>query len=58
MVTQNVETELDITNGAKGTIVDVVWLSRTDGRTITDLDPILTSIKFTYTPVCIPVKLE
>ena len=58
MVTQNVETELDITNGAKGTIVDVVWLSRTDGRTITDLDPILTSIKFTYTPVCNPVKLE
>jgi len=53
MVTQNVETDLDIANGARGTIVDI-WLDPNE--------PLLALqqplIKLKYLPVCILVKLE
>jgi len=53
MVTQNVKTDLDIANGAQGTIVDI-WL---------DLNELLLAlqqplIKLKYLPVCILMKLE
>ena len=53
MVTQNVETDLDITNGARGTIVDI-WLNPEE-PTICPGKP---SIKLKFLPVCILVKLE
>ena len=53
MVTQNVETDLDITNGARGTIVDI-WLSP-DEPPISTKQPL---IKLKYIPLCILVKLE
>ena len=53
MVTQNIETDLDITNGAWGTIVDI-WL-HTDKSPISRQEPL---IKLKYLPVCILVKLD
>ena len=53
MVTQNVITDLDITNGACGTIVDI-WL-HPDEPAITDVQPIL---KLKHLPVCVLVKLD
>jgi len=53
MVTQNVETDLDITNGARGTIVDI-WL-RPDEPAFTEFQPV---IKLKFLPVCILVKLD
>ena len=53
MVTQNLITDLDITNGARATIVDI-WL-HPDEPAITDVQPIL---KLKHLPVCILVKLH
>ena len=53
MVTQNVVTDLDITNGARGTIVDI-WL-HPDEPAITEVRPIL---KLKHSPVCVLVKLD
>lgn len=53
MVTQNVETDLDITNGARGTVVDI-WLNP-DEPAFTGKQPL---IKLKYLPVCILVKLD
>ena len=53
MVTQNVVTDLDITNGARGTIVDI-WL-HPEEPAITELK---TSIKLKHPPVCILVELD
>ena len=53
MVTQNVVTDLDITNGAQGTIVDI-WL-HPDEPPICDLEP---KIELKYLPSCVLVKLD
>ena len=53
MVTQNVETDLDITNGARGTVVDI-WLNP-DEPPISTEQPL---IKLKYMPLYILVKLE
>ena len=53
MVTQNVVTDLDITNGARGTIV-AIWL-RPDEPSICDLQP---TIELKYLPPCVLVKLD
>ena len=53
MVTQNVVTDLDITNGARGTIVDI-WL-HPDEPPICDLQP---TIELKYLPPCVLVKLD
>ena len=53
MVTQNVVTDLDITNGARGTIVDI-WF-HPEEHAITELRP---SIKLKHLPVCILVELD
>ena len=53
MVTQNVETDLDIMNGTQGTIVDI-WL-RPDKPAFTEFQPL---IKLKFLPVCILVKLD
>ena len=53
MVTQNVVTDLDITNGARGTIVNV-WL-HPEEPAITELKP---SIKLKHLPICILVELD
>ena len=53
MVTQNVVTDLDITNGARGTIVDI-WL-HPDEPPICDLKP---TIELKYLPPCVLVKLD
>ncbi|KIM60951.1 hypothetical protein SCLCIDRAFT_123157, partial [Scleroderma citrinum Foug A] len=53
MVTQNVKMDLDITNGAHGTIVDI-WLNP-DEPPISTVQPL---IQLKYMPVCILVKLE
>jgi len=53
MVTQNIETDLDITNGAWGTIMDI-WL-RPDEPSFTEFQPL---IKLKFLPVCILVKLD
>lgn len=53
MVTQNVETDLDITNGARGTIVDI-WL-HPEEPPFNQQQPIT---KLKYVLVCILVKLD
>jgi len=53
MVTQNVETDLDIANGPRGTIVDI-WLDPNE-PSLALQQPL---IKLKYLPVCILVKLE
>ena len=53
MVTQNVETDLDITNGARGVIVDI--LLSPDEPVISHIEPV---IKLKHLPVCILVKLN
>ena len=53
MVTQNVVTDLDITNGARGTIVNI-WL-HPDEPPICDLKP---TIELKYLPPCVLVKLD
>lgn len=53
MVTQNVQTDLDITNGACGTVVDI--LLSPDEPPIHDLQPI---IMLKHLPACILVKLN
>ncbi|KIJ08282.1 hypothetical protein PAXINDRAFT_18577 [Paxillus involutus ATCC 200175] len=52
MVTQNVKTDLDIANGAWGTIVDI--LLSPDEPTILEIKPIT---KLQHLPICILVKL-
>ena len=54
MVTQNVVTNLDITNVARGTIVDI-WLHPDEPRAICDLQP---TIELKYLPPCVLVKLD
>ena len=53
MVTQNVITDLDITNGAQGTIIDI-WL-HPDEPPICDLQP---KVELKYLPLCVLVKLD
>jgi len=53
MVTQNVETDLDIMNGARGIIVDI-WL-HPEEPPFNQQQPIT---KLKYMPVCILVKLD
>ncbi|KIJ66821.1 hypothetical protein HYDPIDRAFT_64369, partial [Hydnomerulius pinastri MD-312] len=53
MVTQNIETDLDITNGAHGTIVDI--LLSPDEPPITKLKPV---IQLQHLPLYILVKLN
>ena len=54
MVTQNiVTTDLDITNGARGTIVNI-WL-HPEEPPISDLQP---KIELKYLPLCVLVKLD
>ncbi|KIM69167.1 hypothetical protein SCLCIDRAFT_103778 [Scleroderma citrinum Foug A] len=53
MVMQNVETDLDTTNGACGTIVNI-WLNPNE-LPISTVQPL---IQLKYMPVCILVKLE
>ena len=53
MVAQNVVTDLDTTNGARGTIVDI-WL-HPEEPVITELRP---SIKLKHLPVCILVEVD
>ena len=53
MVTQNLVTDLDITNDARGTIVDI-WL-HPDEPSICDLQP---TIELKYLPPCVLVKLD
>ncbi|KAF8833843.1 hypothetical protein BDN67DRAFT_916157, partial [Paxillus ammoniavirescens] len=52
MVTQNVKTNLDITNRARGTIIDI--LLSPDEPTILEIKPIT---KLQHLPICILVKL-
>ena len=53
VVTQNVVTDLDITNGARGTIVDI-WL-HPDEPPICDLQ---LKVELKYLPPCVLVKLD
>ena len=53
MVTQNIITDLHITNGARGTIVDI-WL-HPDEPPICELQP---TIELKYLPLCVLVKLD
>jgi hypothetical protein len=53
MVTQNVETDLDITNGACGTIIDI--LLHPDEPVITEIKPI---IKLRFLPLYVLIKLN
>ena len=53
MVTQNVQTDLDITNGARGTVVDIL-LSPDEPR-ISQIEPV---VKLKHLPVCVLVKLN
>ena len=53
MVTRNVETDLDITNGARGTIVDI--LLHPEEPVITMLEP---RIHLKHLPLCLLVKLD
>ena len=53
MVTQNVVTDLDITNGARGTIVDIGL--HPDEPPICDLQP---KVELKYLPLCVLVKLD
>ena len=53
MVTQSVKMDLDITNGARGTIVNI-WLNP-DEPPISTVQPL---IQLKYMPVCILVKLD
>ena len=53
IVTQDVVTDLDIMNGARGTIIDICL--HPDEPFICDLQP---TIELKYLPLCVLVKLD
>ena len=53
MVTQNIQTDLDITNGAHSTIVDI--LLSPDKPIVSDIQA---TVKLNHLPLCILVKLN